>query len=705
MASQDRPSLIPNDLSRALMEGQNDHIRHSTPNSNRCYSETGFDNVSNTGDKLSLTPNTSQSNAQAPPVSGTETQGPSLTQPIPQEFHDAEGRPLTLDDTEFRRLFSELLENTKNSLLSRPIATSDRIKYLQERIFHHDRRRPLKWRIENCQQLSFLFQSYLQLIEDGLTDLEESPGYENKKYLNKFPFIKSNPMHSHLESDSDSNNFISDSDSASEPESAPEPEPEYTIRILNRKTWLDFERKYTSHRVINEESTLDILIGDPAIPYKIWKAQFARTAPKHLKDLDVLRRYESLAAFVEFQDQKDAKDQREPKESKQSTTSMFPNDYYKVARDSYTSMPSRLRVNGVPLIILLEKMLDVQLSPKKEPVVLLRSFKLLVHRNDQIRRIYSQLKEKFKAIHISSPDQMEESNSEESPNTTSAGEIVADNSQPPSLGDGTQEIADDDSEDLLDNYGTEQAYKELSCLIEFIDNDLKVLSHFKNGSPKGSENNGSDKDRDGANNESFNKAYRIPGKISPFVIDCYYMDFDGMRYGPIAKAFEIQKYNDLKEVTSLPIYPIKFTKDPEGIKKKFFTKGKKFLEVSRREYRQYSGPNLHEQEEIDSQIIEKQDKDKNWQFKFDFGLHPPPVANKAEVKMVSAGGCDDKNCCENDNVFNNIDLDHRRMDDYITDRPLLTKEARYLNDDQSQIPEDLILFPNRLFAFVLNDRK
>ncbi len=37
-------------------------------------------------------------------------------------------------------------------------------------------------------------------------------------------------------------------------------------------------------------------------------------------------------------------------------------------------------------------------------------------------------------------------------------------------------------QNLLQTYGTEQAYKELGCLIEFMNNDLKAVIQFENAS-------------------------------------------------------------------------------------------------------------------------------------------------------------------------------------------------------------------------------
>jgi hypothetical protein len=140
-----------------------------------------------------------------------------------------------------------------------------------------------------------------------------------------------------------------------------------------------------------------------------------------------------------------------------------------------------------------------------------------------------------------------------------------------------------------------------------------------------------------------------------------------------------------------------------------------FLDVCVGKHVLYRGLNLHEAEEIDSEIVvdihaslwDNQDKDKeDWQYSIDFGLQSPAGANKAEVVMVSSGGCQKAGCRENDWIFDDRNLNHQVMEEFLTDRPWLTTDIRYLNDNRNRIPkEDLILLPHRLFAFVLKDRK
>ncbi|KAI0866956.1 hypothetical protein F4860DRAFT_455754 [Xylaria cubensis] len=498
-------------------------------------------------------------------------------------------------------------------------------------------------------------------------------------------------------------------------------EHELTIPTLNRVPWPDFKRKYKTPRDGRKEHAIDILLGDPAIPYHVWKEKLAkvRPLPKHLEQIEVLP---SIST-----DHEDPAKVTTQKDRKTQKPVLFPNDYYKIFPDFYTPMPDRIRINGKSLILLLQDSLKMG-STLSTPSVILKPFKLLVRYESHIRGLYCQLKRKFENKPTLPYDH--QNNTDDTDNSEDA------------------DVLGDESRNLLAVHGTEQAYKELSCLIEFMNDDLKVLKYLNAGNVNriyfsdlwhifkpGEEVITSQRpyqayrilhvtggrpylsppiDGGEEQNTTWTTSYRIPEQSSPFVVSCYHVGFDGIRFGPVAQSFGIQGYGGLRDITSLPIYPLKFAKSPRKIRETLLGNGGGFIQLLYGGHRQYSGPNLHEAGEIDSPIIidfhaalwNSQDKDKDWDFKVDFGLRCPPDANRAEVRMVSAGGCSIANCCENDHVFDDLEVDSRDFENLITDKMLLTKDVRGLTDNPSQIPkEDLILLPHRLPAFVLKDCK
>jgi hypothetical protein len=406
-----------------------------------------------------------------------------------------------------------------------------------------------------------------------------------------------------------------------------------------------------------------------------------------------------------------------------------------ISHGFYPPIPARIRINGESLKDLLEKALEVEFKSSNAPIVLIKPFKLLLQHNDRIRSLYVQLKQKFER------------------RSTIAAEEDGQGAEKDIQGHDNQSQEDEpkgeEVNDLLDTYGTEEAYKELSVLAEFMDHGLMVLQHFENASvskiafselwhifrpgvevitaqkpinayrvfhvtgdrPYLSPPEEEQADADSNDNS---KPYQVSMKSSDFVVNCYQIAFDGNKFGAVAYSFSIQKYDDLKDITALPIYPLKFSKRAEEVRQTLSNNGKTFIELSKGEHVKYRGPNLHDVEEIDSEIVvdfhaalwDTQDKEPSWQYKIDFGIRPPAGASAAEVIMISAGGCRQANCCENDYVFDDLSIDHQRMEDFLSEKTLLTTDVCYLDDNPQNIPkEDLILFPHQLFAFVLKGRK
>ncbi|KAJ5377843.1 uncharacterized protein N7496_005252 [Penicillium cataractarum] len=542
----------------------------------------------------------------------------------------------------------------------------------------HEKRLPLKSRIRHNETFSFMFQEYFRLVNDRLSALESKASMDEKD----------------VDEDKTKNSLT------------------MTIPRERRVTWVDFKRKDEKKRSADVHA-LDVLIGDAIIPHKIW-ARFHSSETLHLRDI---RRAWFLQDFIRVGDEENTTDTAVPVHPPQSTEGEYP------------ALPDRIRINGGPLLKLLEKVLEVELHKENSPLVLLRPFKLLVQYEQDIRSVHTQLRKKFEPTAVaeqamtSSPDE----NPESSQNSDQTGISL-----------------DADEVKLLEEYGSEQAYKELCCLIEFMDRDLRPLGALRSGfvekvyyselwhiftpgevvitrqepvhayrvlyvtggrpylcppTPK--------------ENQNEEVGYQVPPKESDFVVLCYQVHYDGEKFGPVTQNFTVTSYNGRRSVRDLPIYPLRLAEDP-SIKEKLLSNGRKYLRVSKGTHLQYRGPNLHEGEEIDSQVVidfktaiwDSRDKDQDWKYKTEFGVSPPNSASRPEVVMVSAGGCQIPDCCENDRVFNDLDLDHRRMEEFVAKNALLTTNTRNLDDDPDKVPEeDIIILPSKIFAFVLKDRK
>ncbi|RSL55359.1 hypothetical protein CEP54_009403 [Fusarium duplospermum] len=625
-------------------------------------------------------------------VSGRDDSKDDSQQPrLPTDTEPHEG------SKEAERAFLDLFRNLQSKTYPGRFHGRE-IEIAHDYILSHEQDMSLDWRTRRARQLSFTLLAYFRLLEDRLVSLEDE---------RLDPKLKRSPS----PSEGSSRGADMDADEANG-----------AIPTLNRVAWPEFKRKYPEKRNPSQVHAIDVLVSNPVIPHEVWNDRVARSHPRHLDSLD--RRIRLFQMFGEHDPFGEFDDSNGAGSATRNEPAMA-----QIPRDSYQAIPDRIRINRAPLKRLLEKALEVDL--KDGPIVLLKPFKLLVKYGARIRSLHAQLERKFGQQSSQPTDPDEQDHTEDNP----------------------VRYPGDDNDvgtSLLDAYGTKQAYQQLGCLIEFMNHDLGTLKHFANSSATkisfsdlwhifqagvavvtghkpidayrvlhvtgGRPYLSPPKDEDEGENETIMKAYRVPAKSSDFVITCYQIGFDGNKFGPVTKSFSIQKYDGFQDIRSLPIYPLSFARDPSDLRKKLSENGEMFIKLSKVGHVLYRGLNLHEAEEIDSEIIvdfhaalwDNQDKDDEWHDKYqvDFGIQTLPNADQAEVVMVSRGGCKEPGCCENDQVFNDLDLDHRFIEEYLAENEFPTTDARYLTDDPIRIPQDdLILFPHRLFAFVLKDRK
>jgi hypothetical protein len=72
--------------------------------------------------------------------------------------------------------------------------------------------------------------------------------------------------------------------------------------------------------------------------------------------------------------------------------------------------------------------------------------------------------------------------------------------------------------------------------------------------------------------------YREHETVSPFVIDCYFISFDGRKYGPVQKTFRIAAYDGERQITALPVCPEGFF--DASRRDSLFERGNSFLSLT-----------------------------------------------------------------------------------------------------------------------------
>ncbi|KAI9810741.1 MAG: hypothetical protein M1827_006079 [Pycnora praestabilis] len=207
-------------------------------------------------------------------------------------------------------------------------------------------------------------------------------------------------------------------------------------------------------------------------------------------------------------------------------------------------------------------------------------------------------------------------------------------------------------------------------------------------------------------------------EFSDFVLDCYYLEYDGSRFGPSYKQFCIPKYDDSRAIDSLPLYP--FTTGNRAPFSDSLTKqGQEFVRCTKICHRYYSGRSLVRKsngmelwrcsdsdggkgqklapETIESEVMIDLDRafQRNPDWLPSFDILDPFVMDKRE--------CDETGYdLAAESVEQDYIWDTRRMDEFING-----DEAKLQPWSKGSEPseEDLLLLPDRVFGFVLRSRK
>lgn len=83
-------------------------------------------------------------------------------------------------------------------------------------------------------------------------------------------------------------------------------------------------------------------------------------------------------------------------------------------------------------------------------------------------------------------------------------------------------------------------------------------------------------------------------KTSPFVLDCFYLDFDGTNFGPLPEKVMLQDYDGEVPVNSLEAFPLRFDDSPIQTEKILIKRGKRFVKLARVDHKNYSGETIRE---------------------------------------------------------------------------------------------------------------
>lgn len=88
---------------------------------------------------------------------------------------------------------------------------------------------------------------------------------------------------------------------------------------------------------------------------------------------------------------------------------------------------------------------------------------------------------------------------------------------------------------------------------------------------------------------------------TPFIIDAFYIDFDGENFGPVPRRFVIQEYEGEQPIDTLHAYPAKFDVKVKDTEKELLKRGRKFVKLAGVTHKRYSGLSAREPSVNDQQ--------------------------------------------------------------------------------------------------------
>lgn len=200
-------------------------------------------------------------------------------------------------------------------------------------------------------------------------------------------------------------------------------------------------------------------------------------------------------------------------------------------------------------------------------------------------------------------------------------------------------------------------------------------------------------------------------KANPFTIDCFHLDYDGARYVPTFHRVAIESFEGTQSISLLPAMPFHAAEKSELIERAaLLNRGREFIKCTRPSHREYTGrhqvirpngSNLHEKGE---DIPENATKYPEWiesevMVDFERALQEMPAWRPGGHEAEPFIGDRPPWPIDDDNVW----------DKKMTERLLESERDKWnLWDKGLTSPsedEDLLLLPDRIFAFVFRTRK
>ncbi|PWY87579.1 hypothetical protein BO70DRAFT_427501 [Aspergillus heteromorphus CBS 117.55] len=212
------------------------------------------------------------------------------------------------------------------------------------------------------------------------------------------------------------------------------------------------------------------------------------------------------------------------------------------------------------------------------------------------------------------------------------------------------------------------------------------------------------------------RLYRIVSGTD-FQLKCYAIDYDGEAYVCVKRTFDIPQFTGEQEISSLPVFPLRYAENAEKIKDECREQGRKFLEYLGTRLLSHNGWALTPESSVQSHsplqyvtsdvVIDMAEALKahpNWKPEWKF---PKTTGDPRLRYAISIWNFSEKNVLKYDSQEGTF-WNYERIGkvEYCTKTdPFLSSWFRDQGKTYKPRGGDLELLPRRLFSYVLQDRK
>ena len=218
-------------------------------------------------------------------------------------------------------------------------------------------------------------------------------------------------------------------------------------------------------------------------------------------------------------------------------------------------------------------------------------------------------------------------------------------------------------------------------------------------------------------------------EINPFVLHGYYVDLTYMHtYATNMYWFKIETFTGQRDISALPFYPLEYVANADHLRSKWKARGEAFREFHTFVHKYYIGRSLtshpngdcpakddlpYHAENINSQVVvdfkEAFAANPGWQ---PYGDSDPPIniALAEFQESYDTSFWSDLNrkvlhVSSSDHIYRDCNIDFKLTEEQRLHDTIMRNKRDILYEHSELSDEHLILLPNRVFAFVLRNRK